>query len=140
MEGSMLIVRFIKYFIVICLFYLCCSKTLIAQEVEVIADVEGGVTLSWDPNKESDLAGYKIYFGLTAGNYDTVIDVKNVTQYTVGKLIVGTDYYFVITAYDTWNNESEYSDEVTATAKDIIVPKKVSDFREVTPSVNNSNK
>ncbi len=122
-----------KYLIIICLLLFCCSGSVLAQ------DVDGGVTLAWDANLESDLAGYKIYHGIETGNYDTVIDVTNVINYTVSSLTPSTLYYFVVTAYDLWGNESKFSAEVSATAKDIIIPGKVQNVREVTPSVNNAN-
>ncbi len=70
------------------------------------------VTLTWDPNSESDLAGYKIYNGNSSGNYDTNIDVGNQTSYTISGLVDGNAYYFVATAYDFSGNESDYSAEV----------------------------
>ncbi len=71
------------------------------------------LTLAWDPNREYDLAGYKIYFGIQSGDYDSVIDVGNITQYTVTDLDPETQYYLALTAYDTSYNESEFSEEVS---------------------------
>lgn len=71
------------------------------------------VSLEWDANSETNLAGYKIHFGLESRNYSKTYDVKNVTSYTVTGLSPGIVYYFAATAYDTDNNESEYSNEVT---------------------------
>jgi fibronectin type 3 domain-containing protein len=71
------------------------------------------VTLSWDPNPESDLAGYKIYYGTSSSVYSTSIDVKLVTTYTVTGLASGT-YFFAITAYNTAGLESGFSNEVSA--------------------------
>jgi hypothetical protein len=75
--------------------------------------VASALTLAWDPNTEDDLAGYKVYYGLQSGNYDSVIDVGNVTEYTVTDLTSETRYYFVVTAYDTSLNESGFSEEVS---------------------------
>jgi hypothetical protein len=71
------------------------------------------LTLAWNPNTEDDLAGYKVYYGVQSGNYDSIIDVGNVTQYTVTNLEPETRYYFAVTAYDTSSNESDFSEEVT---------------------------
>src|SRR3989338_1185731 len=57
-----------------------------------------------------DLAGYKIYYGTSSGSYTTTIDVGNVTTYTFSNLSPAI-YCFVITAYNTMNNESGYSTE-----------------------------
>lgn len=75
------------------------------------------VSLAWDANSESDLAGYKIYASLTSGSYisSNSVDVGNVTSYTVTGLQASTTYYFVATAYDTDGYESDYSDEVNKT-------------------------
>lgn len=74
----------------------------------------GAVKASWNANTEPDLAGYKIYYGLSSGNYTISINVGNVTQYTVNQLTEGLVYHFVVTAYDTAGNESAYSPEVSA--------------------------
>ena len=72
---------------------------------------------AWDANTESDLAGYKIYWSLTSGNYtDTDSkDMGNVTEQLFSglPLVEGNLYYFVITAYDTSGNESGFSNEIS---------------------------
>ncbi len=45
--------------------------------------------------------------------YDTVVDVKNVTEFTLTGLDEGKLYYFAATAYDTDGNESLFSIELT---------------------------
>ena len=76
------------------------------------------MTLAWDPNGEPDLAGYKIYYGTQSRDYDFVIDVGNVTYYTVRYLAPETLHYFALTAYDISRNESDFSDEVSAITGD----------------------
>jgi hypothetical protein len=73
------------------------------------------VTLAWNANSESDLAGYKLYVGFSSGNYGTSIDVGDATQYTLGDLTEGETYFLALTAYNTSGLESDYSDEVTYT-------------------------
>ncbi len=73
------------------------------------------VTLAWDPNSEEDLAGYKIHWGTESGNYSLSVDVGNVTIYTLKDLTPGLTYYLAATAYDTNDNESAYSIELTYT-------------------------
>ncbi len=75
----------------------------------------GQVTLTWDPNSESDLAGYKIYSGIQSGNYQSTIDVGNVTSYTLNGLDLGITYYIAATAYNTQGLESGFSNEVVYT-------------------------
>ena len=90
------------------------------------------VTFEWDANTEPDLAGYRLYYktgssgapydgtGATEGNSPT--DVANVTTYTLTGLTDGIDYFFVVTAYDTEDLESEYSNEVTASTEPTPTP------------------
>ena len=73
------------------------------------------VTLTWDPNTETDLAGYDIYYGTSSGNYQSKTDVGNVTTYTVNGLTVGVTYYLAATAYNTQGLESSFSNEVAYT-------------------------
>ncbi|MCS6292465.1 MAG: fibronectin type III domain-containing protein [Nitrospira sp.] len=80
------------------------------------ANSTGSVTLSWSANSEGDLAGYKIYFGTSSGNYTasgspTVIG--KVTSYTVTGLQRNTTYFFALSAYDNAGNESTLSAEAS---------------------------
>jgi len=79
----------------------------------------GSATLIWsspltneDGTPLSDLAGYKIYYGTSSGNYTQNRKVDNVTTYTVTNLTDGLTYYFAVKAFDTSLNESAYSNEV----------------------------
>jgi hypothetical protein len=71
----------------------------------------GQVDLIWEPNTESDLAGYRVHYGTASRAYSVHIDVGYVTGYTVPDLMDGVVYYFAATAYDTSGNESGYSEE-----------------------------
>ncbi|MBN1155932.1 fibronectin type III domain-containing protein, partial [candidate division KSB1 bacterium] len=81
----------------------------------------GELNLSWDPNTEVDLAGYKVYYGLTSRNYTNSIDVGDHNSYIVRNLTEGSRYYLAVTAYDESRNESDYSEEVSAVVKVIDV-------------------
>jgi len=72
------------------------------------------VTLEWNAPAASNVAGYKIYVGMSAGKYGTGMAVGNVLSYTVTGLARGVTYYFAATAvYAT--AESAYSNEVSWT-------------------------
>jgi len=78
----------------------------------------GTATLSWNANTETNLAGYKIYYGTTPrndkcppGGYPEKIDVGNVTSYVLNGLASGQTYYFSITSYNTADKESCFSEE-----------------------------
>jgi len=83
---------------------------------------DGIANFSWLPNTESDLAGYKIHYGINPnGPYDSVVDAGNPPPVdgrikgSVSGLTEGVTYYFVATAYNTSGLESEFSSEVTYT-------------------------
>ena len=70
------------------------------------------VAVSWNKNQETDIGGYRIYYGDSTGVYNTTVDVGNVTKYEINGLDGDKTYYFVLTAYDVALNESDFSEEV----------------------------
>ena len=80
--------------------------------------------LAWDANTEPDLAGYRVYYGTASREYgiDNSIDVGNTTTYRVDSLLEGVTYYIAVTAYDTYGNESDFSDEVYSDTGDDGMP------------------
>lgn len=93
------------------------------------------VGFEWNANTESDLAGYKMYWGNLSGVYGNSFDVGNQTNYTVIELVEGQTYYFAATAYDTTGNESGYSDEVSYEVVDTTPPDAPQSFRRVVVEV-----
>ena len=84
------------------------------------------VTINWQAPTENsdgspltDLRGYKIYYGATAGNYSSNIPIPNpgLTTYVVENLPPGR-YYFAVTSYNSQGVESAMSPEVVATTED----------------------
>ena len=76
----------------------------------------GSVILTWTANRESDLAGYKVYVGTASGTYSfpgSAFVIGKVTSYTVSNLPMGQTYFFAISAYDSAGNESLLSAEVS---------------------------
>jgi hypothetical protein len=71
------------------------------------------VTLAWDANTETNLAGYRMYYGIASGDYSASIDVPvPATSGKINGLIEGLKYYFAVTAYNTDGIESDFSSEV----------------------------
>lgn len=89
--------------------------TLTVSPVSAALTTSSGTvaTLSWAPNAEIDLAGYRLYVGTTSGVYGAPISVGNVTTYTVANLQLGRTYYFAVSAVDTAGNESQKFGELT---------------------------
>ena len=92
---------FLFFFLIYCCGLLSLNNVYAAQ-----------VTLEWDPNTESDLAGYRVYYGTASRSYSNSTDVGNKTIHRISDLNDGTTYYFAVTAYDSSDNESSYSAEL----------------------------
>ena len=76
------------------------------------------VTLTWDANTESDLAGYRVYQG-SGTDPTTFTRVQEITAPTTSATIKGLDntsHSFAVTAYTTAGLESSYSNIVTIPA------------------------
>jgi hypothetical protein len=93
------------------------SASLPAFTLTVQAVATGSATLSWTPPTTNtdgtpltNLAGYKIYWGPTAGNYPNSVSLTNpgLTSYVVSNLVPGT-YFFVATAVNSVGAESVFS-------------------------------
>ena len=87
------------------------------------------ITLAWDANTESDLMGYKIYYDTSPGNpyygRDADQGISPITvlrkdlddpsnpKFTLTELSDNEYYYFALTAFDSENLESGYSNEAS---------------------------
>jgi hypothetical protein len=77
----------------------------------------GSATLSWTPPTQNtdgssltDLAGYRIHYGLSSGNLTQSIQVSSagITNYVISNLTPAT-WYFSVKAYTSKNVESDFS-------------------------------
>ncbi len=83
--------------------------------------ITGKATITWNENKESNLAGYRIYYGTSPrkGNkpedsaYTEKVDSKMAHSYKFQKLSLFKTYYFSTTAYNKAGMESGLSAEVS---------------------------
>lgn len=73
----------------------------ISPPASLTAEVSAGsIALSWPANPESDVAGYKVYWGKEdAPFYENWVDVGNVTSHTLEGLAEGA-WFVGVTAYD----------------------------------------
>jgi hypothetical protein len=82
---------------------------------------DGTVTLAWDANSESDMAGYRVYYGTSSGTYQQArgggINAGLATEFSITGLQPGTTYYMTVTSYDRSGNESNYSAQVSGVAR-----------------------
>ncbi len=89
--------------------------------ITVDAISNGSVTLNWTAPTENedgtvlvDLAGFRIYWGTTPGNYPNSVTINNasISTYVVDNLAPGT-YEFVATSFNTSGVESIFSNSTT---------------------------
>jgi fibronectin type 3 domain-containing protein len=74
------------------------------------------VSLEWDGNFEADLASYSVYKSTTSGAYGSALATGLLSaDFTDSTPLNGTTYFYVVTAMDNDGNESEASEEVSAT-------------------------
>ncbi len=98
-------------------------SSLPAFSINVSAIASGTATVAWTaPTTRSDgtaltnLAGYRIYYGVGPNSFDNVIEVNTVgvTNFVVENLSVGT-WYFAVSARDSTGAESGLSTAATKT-------------------------
>jgi len=91
--------------------------------VSVAPKGEGTALISWtaptentDNSTLNDLAGFKIHYGTFPGEYDNTITIDNVglSSFLVEDL-GASDWFFVMTAFNSSGIESAYSEEVFKT-------------------------
>ena len=70
------------------------------------------VDISWIANRESDVAGYNVYFNYTyQGTYERIGSTSG-TYFVDLDAVNGNKYYYAVAAYDYNGNESELSYDV----------------------------
>jgi hypothetical protein len=79
------------------------------------AQATSSVTLAWNPSPSSGVAGYRLYYGTSNGNYPLILNVGNTTSATLSGLTPGQRYYLVVTAYNTIGFESLPSNQISFT-------------------------
>ena len=119
-----------KRYLVLLILFLFISSPLLAHS--------GSIPISWDKNTEEDLAGYKIYYnintpgepyigvGAKEGDSPIILPLAELFDPNNPEFVLSglsdTTYYIAVTAIDTGNLESLYSNEVSATITNIIPP------------------
>lgn len=83
-----------------------------------IAWADSTVTFTWQPNSESDLKEYRLYQSDTSGDYVLGIDIPVAVipagTETVSINVTDGTWFWILTAVDEHNNQSDKSNEVTA--------------------------
>jgi len=88
------------------------------------------IDLTWFDNRESDLAGYNIYFSYSYNGRYEIIGSSPYNYFIDEEAVNGVKYYYAVTAYDYNGNESELSkDVIYATARPEGFNQAIFDFR-----------
>ncbi|MBN2000073.1 T9SS type A sorting domain-containing protein [candidate division KSB1 bacterium] len=85
-----------------------------------------GIRLTWNSNSEPDLAGYRIYYGSSSGQYSHKLIVTEEPTVVVPNLFDNVEYFIAVTAFDTADNESPFSTELNFVLGDTTAPTIVS--------------
>jgi Putative Ig domain len=101
------------------------TTSLPAFAIAVTATGNGAATISWTPPTRNadgsaltNLAGYRIYYGTSAGSLTRQVQVSNpgTVNHVVGNLAPAT-WYFVVRAYNSSGVESSASNTATKTVR-----------------------
>lgn len=81
-------------------------------------------TVTWKANTESDLAGYLVYYTTDSTNYSqnapiVVVSLATLTQCGLLGTHTGVTYFFKLKAFDTSNNLSGFSNQISVLVTDI---------------------
>ncbi len=94
--------------------------------LEAVADTSGKVIISWKPNAETDIYGYRIYRANVMHEEFSAITPRPVKDTTfIDHITVNTltkKVYYKIRAYDQTQNQSDFSDVLELKRPDIIPP------------------
>lgn len=100
-------------------------KTTVASGTIICCFLAAGVhaiTLDWNANTETDIAGYRLYYGTASAPYANEIGVTT-SSAAVANLKNGATYTFAVTAYNGDGFESAYSDPISYTVgSDQVIP------------------
>gem|GEM_PF-4216068 len=81
------------------------------------------IDLSWNPNQEADLRGYKIWLRNSDDTYSPLDIVgKETTSWRHSWLVLGQTYTYALSAYDNQNLESLRCDPVSCQAGNTLAP------------------
>jgi hypothetical protein len=72
------------------------------------------VTLTWDPDPDHSVVGFRLHCGTTSGVFTQVINVGDATTRLVSNLVGGKTYFFALTAYEANCVESPLSNKASS--------------------------
>ena len=81
------------------------------------------ISLAWDKPADSDISGYRVYFGQSGTDYKdspyTEVDSPSQTSAVISGLEEGVTYAFAATSIDGYGQESDFSEALTYTLPEL---------------------
>jgi hypothetical protein len=102
-----------------------CSLLVLGIGVCASSARAASVTLGWEASTNSNVAGYNLYYGPSTRNYTNVVDAGPLPSCSVFGLVIGSTYYFAVTAYNDLGVESAPSSEITYTVPNAVYRPKI---------------
>ncbi len=82
---------------------------------EYTTSASSSLNIMWNQSADTNVQGYKVYYGTVSQQYTNVIVAGNVTNVTINGVQTGTTYYFAATSYNAAGWQSAYSPEIAYT-------------------------
>ena len=90
----------------------CLAGLLLFSSYAGFGATTADLTLAWDASVDPEVAGYVLYYGTASQNYFYSTNIGSATTCTLSDLTRGTTYFFAVTAYNSSEIESTFSDEI----------------------------
>lgn len=92
------------------------------SSLQVYYSTDGEVGIEWSKNNEPGIKGYNVYMSKNDSISFTFIHFTSSNYFKKNKLEYDTVYYFAVTAVDIFNEESGFSNIVSAQPKNYYIP------------------
>ena len=101
------------------------STNLATFSIQVVGTATGSATLTWNPPTQNtdgspltNLAGYRVHWGTSQGNYTKSVTINNpgLSSYMIEQLTPAT-WYFALTAINAAGAESGFSNTASKTVR-----------------------
>ena len=80
------------------------------------APAASSLKLVWNQSTDTNVVGYKVYYGAASHNYTNVVRLGNVTNTVIMGIVAGMPYYFAATTFTASGAESPISSEIVYVA------------------------
>ena len=96
-----------------------CGCGLLLLTLVVSPARSANVPLSWTASTDTNVVGYRIFYGGASQNYTNSLWVGNVTNTVINGLNNNTSYYFAAKGYDMAGDSSPFSNEAFITSASV---------------------